>query len=165
MHTVFFYWKGSVPGGFDGALVGLGNELLHRIGLVSLHELCISGIILVLFTGRNDHDGERIILSFQEDALIFRAQSGTHHIVHGDDGGGDVIEAAGELGSFQLTELEIFRIFRDICRSCGIPDALFQTDQAGFLKELKAAALIGGVIGDGNDGPSGMSFTSFTELL
>ena len=89
-------------------------------------NLLVRRVVLVLSPDSQDHDGQRFVFRFQEDALVFDVEAGAHDVVHGDDGGIDVTEAARQLGGFDFLELEILRIIYDISRRSLETDAVLE---------------------------------------
>ena len=109
-------------------------------------------LILILFSGSNNHNGQRRVLGFQENTLVLRRETGTHDIVHGNDRSGYIVQASRKLCSFQLVELQMLRIFHDIGRGGFHAYAFFQLDQAGCFQKLQTAAFVGGIVRNGNNG-------------
>ena len=62
---------------------------------------------------------------------------------------------AGEGGGLQLLELQVLGIVHDVVGGSGQVGAVVQGDQALGLQQQEGAALIGGIVGDGNDGAVG----------
>ena len=56
---------------FDGAVVFIGNELLDSIGMEDFSNLLVRRVVLVLSPDSQDHDGQRFVFRFQEDAREF----------------------------------------------------------------------------------------------
>ena len=104
-HSPFF--PSLFPSRNDGAFVFFSDEFLDGFRLIVLDEFLISRLILVLLAGSDDHDGERGILVFEEDALVFRGKAGAHDVVHGDDGCIDISKASWKLSGFEFLEFQV----------------------------------------------------------
>ena len=136
------------------AAAGFFDVFLDRFGLENFDEFLIGRIIFVRFAGRDDiYVRARIVLDGEG---CLGVETGGAGVTGVDDGNRRVVKRARELRRFELDDLEIVFVFRDVerCRF-GRGDAFGNLDQALFLQKQERAAAVGRVIGDADGGAFG----------
>lgn len=88
-------------------------------------------------------------------ASVVGFRPGAQGVVGVDDGQIHVRKHAGDGGGLQLLELQILGIVHNVVGSGGQVGAVVQGNQALGLQQQEGAALIGGIVGNGNDGAVG----------
>ncbi len=127
----------------------INNKLFYRLALVNLYKFLVRRIVLILLPGSNDIDvGRRIVFYGQGLLRIKLCGFRKARINHRQ---GYVIQGPGQLGCFQLDNLQVLRIFCNIAHHCfHRVRAFLQFDEPLFFQEEQCPSAVRRIIGDGN---------------
>ncbi len=127
---------GPSPGGQIGALEALHQEHLHLVRVIGVDELLHPGLVLVLFSHRQDVH-PRPVHRLSDERVLGRVEARLDGVIVVDGGGIHVRQRARQLGGVQLDEFQLLRVFDDVDLAGGDARAGPKLDDAVIFQDLE----------------------------
>src|SRR5690606_449060 len=137
---------------YHGAFVLLHDEVFYRVGLQCVRQFLHGVAVFVVRAGNQDVYVGRL-RAFDDQSVFRRVQTGFQRVVGVDQSNVYLVQDAGQGCGFEFFEVQVFGVVGDVTRSGGDLAFVFQSNQASLLQQQERTAAIGGVVGDGDNGP------------
>ena len=136
-------------GGHGGAAVGVGDEVHHLLAGQGSHQsLGFGGLLVAGLDAQHVHIGG--IGGLDQQALLHGIQAGVQGVVVVDNGVVHIGQQVGQHGGLSLDKLDAQGILGNVSLGGGDAGVLLQGDDAVGLQKQQGAALVGGVVGNGD---------------